>query len=76
MTIDLEYFSHQPHDFLQIHVRDSGEGFDYHKWIDRDISNEIALSGRGIALVKSMCTDFKFMGRGNEAVALYPIEGV
>lgn len=74
VEIDLEYLSHQPHDFLQIHVRDSGEGFEYHHWMNRDISMELVPSGRGIALVKSMCADFTFMGNGNEAIALYPID--
>jgi len=74
VEMDLEYLSNKRNDFLQIHVRDSGDGFDYHNWMKRDVSSEIVPSGRGIALVKSMCSDFKFMGTGNEAVALYPID--
>lgn len=57
---------------LEIRVRDSGPGFDHAGGQGRDAAGEGELPhGRGIALVRSLCSTLHYCGAGNEAVAYY-----
>jgi two-component system, HptB-dependent secretion and biofilm response regulator len=55
---------------IQIRIEDSGPGFnfDLHK---SDIGNQLALSGRGIVLVRELCESLEYIGNGNIAEAVY-----
>ena len=73
-TIEIELervkVNNAPH--LKLSVRDSGDGFAAGS-LNTDISTSTALAGRGIALVKTLCTQVEYLGRGNEVVALYQL---
>ncbi|MFT5220103.1 MAG: CheY-like chemotaxis protein [Planctomycetota bacterium] len=52
-----------------LRVEDSGEGFDYIN--NKPLTNEIALSGRGLVLVRDLCESLEYHGRGNIALATF-----
>ena len=58
---------------LTIHVTDSGNGFDY-KNLDYSLENNRTYSGRGLALVKHLCKESRFIGKGNAFMAVYEWE--
>lgn len=74
-TVEIELervkVNNAPH--LKLSVRDSGDGFAAGS-LNADISTSTALAGRGIALVKTLCTQVEYLGRGNEVVALYQLQ--
>lgn len=74
-TVEIELervkVNNAPH--LKLSVRDSGDGFAAGS-LNADISTSTALAGRGIALVKNLCTQVEYIGRGNEVVALYQLQ--
>lgn len=55
---------------IQIRIEDSGPGFDFtlHK---NNPQNNLALSGRGILLVRDLCESLEYIGNGNVAEAVY-----
>jgi DNA-binding response OmpR family regulator len=55
---------------LRVRVGDSGEGFDVSKWMNAAPPDPEARSGRGIALVRSVCESVRWNERGNEVEAL------
>ncbi|MDX1589307.1 MAG: fused response regulator/phosphatase [Oleiphilaceae bacterium] len=55
---------------LKITVEDSGRGFDYRAFDTVDISHH-QLAGRGIALLRQLCHDLQWSGRGNRVEAEY-----
>lgn len=55
---------------LVIHIKDSGEGFDYHQ-LSSDMTTCQVSSGRGFPLVSSLCKDLTYLGKGNEVSATY-----
>lgn len=55
---------------LTIHVTDSGSGFDYASQ-NLALENNTGYSGRGLALVKRLCTQVSHLGRGNVIMAVY-----
>lgn len=55
---------------LTIHVVDSGEGFDYAA-INESLKNNTGLHGRGLPLIKTLCQDVSYIGKGNVVVATY-----
>ncbi len=65
--------SHRPHDDggrLTVRVEDSGDGFD-HANQHADLSTNRGLSGRGMGLVGSLCSEVTYHGRGNCVEAVY-----
>jgi CheY-like chemotaxis protein len=57
---------------MHIRLRDSGSGFDYRAV---ETGAEERYSGRGLALVRSMCARLEFSGAGNEVLAvLAPVQ--
>lgn len=56
---------------IRIHIRDSGDGFDY-KSVDRAGSTpSLKPYGRGIMLVNSLCHTVQYVGDGNEVVCYF-----
>jgi CheY-like chemotaxis protein len=55
---------------LRVRVRDSGRGFDVSKWMNAAPPDPEERSGRGIALVRSVCESVRWNERGNEVEAL------
>ena len=58
---------------LSMFVTDSGEGFD-HSVYESQSKNQY--SGRGLKLIKSLCTEMKILGKGNAVMAYYDWENV
>lgn len=54
---------------LVIRVRDSGDGFDYHRAPDAGDASQ--WSGRGLYLLSKLCHDMKFHGNGNDIEVHY-----
>jgi anti-sigma regulatory factor (Ser/Thr protein kinase) len=64
------YISHRTHEqggTLGVRVVDSGEGFDYHNRQSKEALQSLNYSGRGIALLESLCTSVRYLGCGNTA---------
>lgn len=60
-------FDHKPADFggiLQVTVTDSGKGFDYESKLEKGMTDG-ALSGRGLALLRSLTQGIEYSGNGN-----------
>ena len=55
---------------LTIRVQDNGAGFDF-KGLTPNLDESRALSGRGIPLVRSLCTDLRYHDGGRTAEAVY-----
>jgi len=56
---------------LQIRVEDSGDGFDYQHHASSLAGNKDKLCGRGEALLRQLCSDYFFSGKGNIVNATY-----
>lgn len=54
---------------LRIRIKDSGEGFDWHRL--QVAKNTDIAHGRGISLVRSLCVGLQYQGVGNEVIAYY-----
>ena len=70
VNIDL---SHQIHDGggrLTITVEDSGEGFDVEQ-LSQSLETNLQFSGRGIPLVRTLCSELDYQNRGTLAKAVY-----
>jgi len=66
-------FEHTPVDTggkLMIRIEDSGSGFDYHK-IFPALGENMTASGRGLPLVRSLCQEMSYFGKGNIVEAVY-----
>ncbi len=55
---------------LTIHVADSGSGFDYANEC-LALENNRGYCGRGLALIKRLCTQVNHLGKGNAIMAVY-----
>ncbi len=55
---------------LSIHVEDNGDGFDAESYLANMVEVE-SLTGRGVALIKSFCSEFSYNETGNIARAVY-----
>lgn len=63
---------------IKIHVRDSGEGFDFHHVEQSHAQTNptelmIRPFGRGIHLVRHLASHVQYLGRGNEVVVYYEL---
>ena len=54
---------------LRIHIRDSGDGFDWRRQCAP--SQHAQLHGRGLALVRRLCASVDYRDPGNEVIAIY-----
>lgn len=52
---------------LRVRVEDSGEGFNYRDYRAKDALQSLNYSGRGIALLESLCSSVRYLGAGNVA---------
>lgn len=73
IEIQLEHFTLEGKPLLRIRVKDSGPGFDHQAFTSRKLEDNTSLCGRGIPLVKSLCEDVRYLGRGNEVVVHYAL---
>jgi CheY-like chemotaxis protein len=55
---------------LRIRIEDSGSGFHFDQQ-GRPLSENVNRQGRGIALVRTLCSDVRYLGRGNEVEVDY-----
>ncbi|MBF0473591.1 MAG: SpoIIE family protein phosphatase, partial [Nitrospirae bacterium] len=55
---------------LTIYIEDSGDGFDFKKQAQLTV-NENAMFGRGILILRSLCSELVFYGTGNKVEAVY-----
>jgi CheY-like chemotaxis protein len=53
---------------LELTIEDSGDGFDYSKFMAKTIPGE-GYSGRGLPLIRGICEDFKYNEVGNAVTA-------
>lgn len=58
---------------LVVRLVDSGPGFDYHHELPEPTST-MTLRGRGILLLRSLCTQLVYRGKGNDVEATYEWE--
>ena len=61
ISVNAEWVSAE---LLRISVQDNGEGFDYESIANNEI-DEHCLHGRGLLIVKSLCTSVVHIGSGN-----------
>lgn len=67
------FFEHQPTATggrLIIKVRDSGNGFSFAD-VEAGLNDNQSFSGRGIGLLKSLCSQLTYHGPGNRVTAIY-----
>lgn len=65
VKISLKYKGDADKGELRVIVEDSGEGFDYKKFIAEAKSDQSSYSGRGIMLLRSICDSVVYSGKGN-----------
>lgn len=73
VEIDLERFRQQNSEILRIHIKDSGKGFDYKRYVSANINSSTRLSGRGLALVRNMCSELEYASNGSEVTVYYTL---
>ena len=71
VRFDLSVKQYENHHSIILRVEDSGEGFDFTAAPKKSDDSGLALSGRGIELVRSLCQTLEFEGRGNIAQAAF-----
>lgn len=71
VEIELQRQRREDAEYLVIHVKDSGAGFDMDRLQNCEISAQSAFSGRGIALVRSLSAKVNYLGAGNEVKVDY-----
>ena len=64
----IEQIARQRH--IHLRVEDSGEGFDYENYRPPE-EDSIALNGRRLMLIESLCESLCYEGRGNIAKATF-----
>ncbi len=57
-------------EILKIYFRDSGPGFDFHRWRHALKSNQ-QFHGRGLNLIRSQCSAVSFFGNGSEVLVQF-----
>lgn len=68
--IDMKHISMAEKQKLIVHIKDSGEGFDFTKKREELTINHNP-SGRGIPLIEQLCESIEHLDCGNEVVAIY-----
>ena len=69
VRIEFEFEAHGESGSLRIRVSDSGKGFDYESLQAND--NNPNYHGRGIVLLRKLCTSLNYSGSGNTVEALF-----
>lgn len=78
IQFDLERFVETDHSWLRVACRDSGPGFDLTQMAGEAITTEDSTAaplpfGRGMLLLRSLCTNFQHNEAGNVAIAVMPL---
>ncbi len=84
INIEIEQVEINGNKMLRIHVKDSGDGFNYNekrehchclegRKFDPESVNGIHPCHIGSHLVKSLCSKVEYLGNGNEVIAYYPL---
>ncbi|NNL57257.1 MAG: serine/threonine-protein phosphatase, partial [Pseudomonadales bacterium] len=71
VRIELDYRATSDSGELTVEVIDTGPGFDYQAQDQKRGSGEVALHGRGIALLHSICRKVEYLGNGNHVRVEY-----
>ncbi len=74
IEIELERVQENLDPFLKIRIRDSGNGYAAEPGPDDNAASLETPSGRGLALVRTLCEKVGFPGKGNEVVAIYRLQ--
>jgi CheY-like chemotaxis protein len=70
VVVSLEHKIEGDEGTLVINIADSGDGFDYQQ-LALDLESNRERSGRGYSLVKSLCKELRYLGKGNQVQAIY-----
>ncbi len=70
IAIELEHVPEGAGGRLVLRLKDSGPGFDWQR-SGAGLETNLGHSGRGMALVRRLCRDVAWAGRGNEVEAVY-----
>lgn len=73
IELSLEMRSENGSPMLEIMVKDSGDGFDYVHFLRADGMSDTTRHGRGIQLVKRLCTRLEYKAPGNEVKAVFDL---
>lgn len=68
IRIDISQHCDDGENHLRIQVSDSGQGFDYTAYTDQD-SNLLNFHGRGLFLLRRLCSRLEFHDKGNRVTA-------
>ncbi|WP_448568480.1 SpoIIE family protein phosphatase [Thalassotalea ganghwensis] len=74
IDMSLAYFALNEGGKVKLTFKDSGQGFNYQKMmqeVPNNIANENKLSGRGIGLIKQLCSDLHYSDKGSKVEACY-----
>lgn len=72
IIIEMEQVEIDERKALRISVIDSGKGFNYAA-LNNEMPADIRHSTNGIPLVKSLCSEIRYLGKGNEVIVDYPL---
>lgn len=72
VKIRLELLNQNGNENLVVRVEDSGPGYDYNKTLPA-LSENIGMGGRGVPLVRTICRELTYYGKGNIVEAIYDI---
>ncbi|MBI4808088.1 MAG: serine/threonine-protein phosphatase [Nitrosomonadales bacterium] len=70
IEIRLEILQYGQNGGIRIRIHDSGSGFDHAR---PGFNDEHAKHGRGITLLRSLCSRLEYQGDGSEVIALLPL---
>ena len=70
IAISLEHKMSDNHGKLVIYMADSGEGFDHAHYVP-GLGENLKKSGRGLPLIRSLCKEVEYVGKGNQVWATY-----
>ncbi len=73
LEIDLERLRQHGHEILTIHIKDSGDGFEYKLFTGGDLGYSTKPSGRGLALIHTLCSKVEFACNGSEITAYFTL---
>ncbi|MBE9610186.1 ATP-binding SpoIIE family protein phosphatase [Chitinilyticum piscinae] len=71
IEIDLAGLDYGGSELLQIRVKDSGPGFNWAAWSRVEAGEPQQAHGRGILLLRALCSGIQFVGNGSEVLAFY-----
>ena len=72
VNIGVELIGRNGNENLVVRVEDSGSGYDYNKTLP-SLSENMGMGGRGVQLVRSVCRELNYHGKGNIVEAVYDL---